>query len=116
MNKVELMGRIVKDVELQKSKEGKYYIKNTLAVRKDKDNTIFVDFLVGGKPAEAIKQYAGKGDRIIVCGSLDIRDYKDKDGNSRKSTSILVNDFYFVDFKKIEDKKDDSFEQETLPF
>ena len=104
MNKVELMGRIVKDVELQKSKEGKYYIKNTLAVRKDKDNTIFIDFLVSGKSAEAIKQYAGKGDCIIVCGSLYLGEYTNKDGNKQKTITVLVNDFYFVDFKKIEEK------------
>ena len=101
MNKVELLGRIVKDVELQKSKEGNSYIKNTLAIRKDKDNTVFIDFMMFGKPAEAVEKYCQKGDRIIICGSIDISDYE-KDGKKYKNINIIASDFYFVDYKKLD--------------
>lgn len=104
MNKIELMGRIVKDIEIQKSKAGKEYIKNTIAVRKDDNNTLFIDFMVFGKSAEAMCKYAEKGNRIIIEGTLDVQEYEDKNKNKRTSITVLVNDFYFVDFKKIEEK------------
>ena len=106
MNKIELMGRIVKDIEIQKSKAGKEYIKNTIAVRKDDDNTLFIDFMVFGKSAEAMNKYAEKGNRIIIEGTLDVGEYEDKNKNKRTSITVLVNDFYFVDFKKVENKND----------
>lgn len=78
MNKIELMGRIVKDIEIQKSKSGREYIKNTIAVRKDDNNTLFIDFMVFGKSVEAMSKYTEKGNRIIIEGALDIGEYEDK--------------------------------------
>lgn len=107
MNKVELSGRIVNDVKLEKSKGGdNVYIKNTIAVAKKgkKDETNFIDFVIFGKLAEAMNKYSQKGDRIIICGSIDISNYKDKEGNVKKTISVIVDDFYFVDFHKIEEK------------
>lgn len=101
MNKVELLGRIVKEVELQKSKEGNSYIKNTLAVRKDKDNTLFIDFMIFGKPAEAVQKYCQKGDRIIICGAIDINDVE-TDSKKYRNINIIASDFYFVDYKKLD--------------
>lgn len=99
MNKVELAGRVVKEVELMKSKEGKSYVRNTLAVKKDKDNTLFIDFIAGGKQAENLSEYVEKGNRLIIVGSIDLGEYTDKEGKKQKSISILVDEFYFVDFK-----------------
>jgi len=101
MNKVELLGRLTKDIELKEAKNGKKYAKFTLAVPKagDKDKTNFIDCIVFDKMAETIEKYVDKGKRIIVSGELNIEIYEDKDNNKKTSVSILVNDFYFVDFK-----------------
>lgn len=112
MNKIEILGRMTKDIELKKGKSDNIYGTFTLAVnRKDKkDETDFIDCVAFGKIAETIAQYTEKGNRLIVEGSLNFSDYTDKEGNKKRSINILVNDFYFVDFKT---KKE---ENENIPF
>lgn len=114
MNKLTLMGRLVADVELKKAtkKEGSDYARFTLAVpRKNvKDKTDFIDCVAFGKLAEIISKYCKKGQRIIVCGSLQI-DLVEKDEKKTKYTSVIVNDFYFTEFVKDVAKSEDD-----LPF
>lgn len=102
MNKVELLGRLVKDVEIAKSKSGNDYAKFTLAVnRKQKDApTDFFNCIAFGKLPEIIKKYTEKGNRILIVGTIQNESYKDNEGNTKYSTSVIVEDFYFVDFKK----------------
>lgn len=102
MNKLELGGRLVKDIEITTSKSGVKVGKFTLAVSRKgkKDETDFIDCVVFGELAETIGKYTEKGNRIYVCGSLNINNYTDKVGNNQKSVNVVVDDFYFVDFKK----------------
>ena len=116
MNKVELMGRLVADVELKKAskKDGSDYARFSLAVpRKNvKDKTDFINCVAFGKLAEVISKYCKKGQRIIVCGSIQI-DQVEKDGNKTNYTTIIVNDFYFTEYNKDVAKNGDPDE---LPF
>lgn len=99
MNKIELMGRLVNDVELMKGKTN--YSKFTIAVkRKVKDEVDFINCIAFGKVAEAIVKYTEKGNRIIVEGSIQIENYETKEGNKVTTFYVIVNDFYFVDFKQ----------------
>lgn len=102
MNKVEIMGRLTKDVEIQKSKSSVDYARFTLAVGRkgEKEKTDFIECIAFGKLAETLVKYVEKGNRLIVTGSININDYEDKDGNKRNSITIIVDDFYFVDYKK----------------
>lgn len=102
MNKVEMSGRLVKDVEITTSKSGVKVGKFTLAVARKgkKDETDFIDCVVFGELGEALVKYTEKGNRLIICGSLNINNYKDKDGNNQKSLNVVCDEFYFVDFKK----------------
>ena len=115
MNKIELMGRLIADVELKKGakKDGADYIKFTLAVprKNTKDKTDFIGCVAFGKLAEVISKYCKKGQRIIVCGSLQI-DTVEKDGNKIYYTNVIVNDFYFTEYNKDLAKE----EQAEIPF
>lgn len=106
MNKVELMGRMTKDIELKKGKNDNTYGVFTLAVtrRENKEITDFIDCVAFGKLAEIIKEYTEKGNRLIVTGALHFDKYDAKDGLQKTATSIIVDDFYFVDFKTKNDK------------
>ena len=115
MNKVELMGRLTKDVEMLKSKSGTEVAKITLAVPRklSKENEVdFIDAVAFGKMAENLAKYVEKGNRLIVVGQINLNNYQDKEGKTRTSTTIVIEDFYFVDFKA---KKDDA-EQTTLEY
>lgn len=118
MNKIELMGRLVADVELKKAtkKDGADYTRFTLAVpRKNvKDKTDFINCAAFGKLAEVISKFCKKGQRIIVCGSLQI-DVVEKDGAKTSYTTVMVNDFYFTEYNKDVTKSNESTPDE-LPF
>ena len=104
MNKIELMGRLTADVELKKSTKdkSKTYARFTLAVPRklDKEKTDFINCVAFGRIAETINKYCSKGMKIVACGTLQIEDYETKDGAKAKSTTVIVDDFYFTEFNK----------------
>lgn len=102
MNKVELMGRLTKNIELTKSNAGSEYARFTLAVQRkgSKDVTDFIDCVAFSNIAKALEKYTEKGNRLIVTGALQLNTFEDKDKVKRTTVSIIVDDFYFVDFKK----------------
>lgn len=123
MNKIELMGRLVKDIELKKGKNDNIYGVFTLAVgrKENKEVTDFIDCIAFGKLAETISKYTEKGNRLIVTGALHLDSYKDKDGKNRNTVLIIVDDFFFVDFKtkkeeKTEQKATNGLSSDDLPF
>ena len=51
--------------------------------------------------AEFMNKYLSKGVRILVDGRLQTSKYKDKDGNDRTSTEVIIENFEFAgDSKK----------------
>lgn len=111
MNKVLLIGRLTRDADLSQS--GSTYAKFTLAVNrqfKDKDGSKKADFIncvAFGKTAEVLAQYTQKGSQIGVEGSLQVSNYKDKDGAIKYSTQVVVESIEFLGSKQ------DNQEQET---
>ena len=103
MNKVILVGRTTKDIELReingiKSKgTADTVVANfTLAVDDRKsDETAFVNCVAWGKLAETLEQYIKKGMPIQLWGRLRTHDYEDKDGNRRFITEVVVEGFEF---------------------
>ena len=108
MNKIELMGRLTKEVEILKSKKGGDYTRFTIAVprKNNKEITYFIDVVAFGKVVDVVNKYVEKGNRIIVVGQLNIDTYTDKDGNTKKAVVVVLEDFYFVDFKAKEKKEE----------
>lgn len=103
MNRVELQGRLTRDVELLETKDKKSkYARFSLAVprKSNKEETDFFDCVAFGKLGEIINQYCKKGIKIIICGSIQINNYTSKEGENKKATVIIVDDFYFCDSKK----------------
>jgi single-strand DNA-binding protein len=106
MNKVILIGRLVKDPDLQFAKgSGMAICKFTLAVNRTvkKDNAPTADFfncIAFDKRGETIAQYVHKGDQFAIIGQIQNRSYDDANGVKRYSTDIVVNEFDFIQGKK----------------
>lgn len=103
MNKIQLVGRLTKDPELNYApNSGTAITKFTLAVNRprfDKSKPQEADFIncvCFGKKAEAIANFVQKGHQFGVSGRLQINKYVDKDGNNRYSTDVVVEDIYFL--------------------
>ena len=108
MNKVQLVGRLTKDVECQeygKGKEGGYFARFALAVRDgiDKDGnaiTQFINCVAWRQTAEFISRYFRKGNMIGLNGSIQTRTYQDRDtGKNRTAFEVIINNAYFAESK-----------------
>ena len=130
MNKVYLIGRTTKDIDLRTTNSGKTVAVFSLAVPKAKrdDGVDYIDCVAWEKLAELIQRYVGKGHRIAVSGRLSKRSYTDKNGNSREVTEIVCDDVEFLQEKPKETPKQaetkipsvsvdfESDDDEELPF
>lgn len=101
MNKVILMGRLTKDVELKRSGDtviGKF----TIAVdrrNKNKD-TDFINCVAWNRTAEFINRYFSKGNMIAVVGELRTGSYEKSDGSKAYITEVVVNETFFTGEKR----------------
>ena len=99
LNHVALQGRLTRDPELRSTGSGIPVTSFSLAVNGKKDETAFIDCVAWRGTAEAICQYLGKGRMMVVEGSLQSREWNDKDGHRRKSLEVNVSQFHFCDKK-----------------
>ena len=74
INKVELLGRVGTDPEMQYTQGGTAVVKLRLATeRRRQDGEVEADWhnvVVWDRTAEAVNEYVGKGDRVYVAGRL----------------------------------------------
>lgn len=105
LNKVIIMGRLVKDVELRMTQTGTPVASATLACDRDfKDKsgekqTDFIDVVVWRQTAEFFAKNFSKGRMAIVEGRLQFREWTDKEGNKRRNAEVLADSVYFGDSK-----------------
>ena len=50
--------------------------------------------------AEFVARYFTKGQQVAVCGSLQVRNWQDQQGNKRRSYEVVAEDVYFADSKR----------------
>ena len=99
MNKVILLGRIGKDLELRYTNSGTAVASTSMATSKKikgEQITQWHRLIFWGQQAETVTQYVKKGDQLAVEGEIEYRSYQDKDGNNRDITEIKVVGFDFV--------------------
>ncbi len=103
MNKIILMGRLVRDPEVRYTPTGKVVCQFTLAVDRPFANqegqreADFIPVIVWGKQAELCGNSLTKGQRVLVEGRLQIRSYDAKDGSKRWVTEVIANSFEFIE-------------------
>lgn len=98
MNDVKLMGRLGKDVELNKTQTG-YMVYFNIAVDKGKDKEPeWIPCKAWDKTAEFINMYLGKGCRMIVSGRIATNIFE-KNGEKRVRTEVHVGSVEPIDWK-----------------
>lgn len=104
MNKVILMGRLMKDPEVRYSQgnEPLAIAKYTLAVNRrfkhlSGPDADFINCVVFGKAGEFAQKYFKKGQQISVVGRLQVRNWEDNEGKKRTTTEVVVEEQYFAD-------------------
>ena len=106
VNRVVLVGRLVKDPELRKTASDISVATFTIAVDnaiKEQDGTrgsIFLDCRVFREQAENMAKYTRKGSKVAVDGSLNQRNYVRQDGTKGKVIEVYVDSVTFLEPKK----------------
>ena len=111
MNKVMLLGRLTKDVELRHTQNEIAVASFTIAVNR-KDKADFINCIAWNKQAEFIKNYFNKGSQLCLVGRLQTREYE-KDNRKNYITEVVTEEVYFTGKK---DKPDFTYEDSDLPF
>ena len=96
LNKVMLIGNLGRDPEVRFTQGGSPVANFTLATNErwtdqageKQERTEWHRIVVWGKQAEIAGEYLRKGRQIFVEGSLQTREWTDRDGNKRYTTEV----------------------------
>ncbi|MFA7617381.1 MAG: single-stranded DNA-binding protein [Moheibacter sp.] len=107
-NKVTLIGRTGKEVEIVNFENGKLakvslatsdYFTN--AKGEKVEETQWHNLVAYGRTADIMEKYVEKGDEIAVTGKLTYRNYEDKEGMKRYFTEIRMDELVLLSSRKV---------------
>ncbi len=96
INNVVLIGRLVATPELKYTPQQNAVTSFALAVERsyarqgEQRQADFINCVAWRKTAEFITKYFQKGNMIAVTGSIQTRNYQDKNGNKRIAVEVIV--------------------------
>lgn len=105
LNHITIMGRLTRDPELRRTGSGIAVASFTVAVDRDynpqgqEKETDFIDCVAWRQTGEFVAKYFTKGRMIVVDGRLQIRSWKDQNGNNRRTAEVVADHCYFGDSK-----------------
>lgn len=113
MNNIILMGRITKNPELKYSTSGKSKCNFTIAVTRKykKDEADFINCVAWEKTAETIAEFFKKGNRILIHGRLNVRNFVDEAEETKWIYEVITDEFEFIEKKGGNDNVSQTEEQ-----
>lgn len=104
MNRVILLGRLSKDVEVKYAGEtcvARYTLAVDRRFKKDGEPSAdFINCVAFGKNGEFAEKYLRKGMKVAIVGRIQTGSYKNKDGQTVYTTDIVVEEQEFCESKK----------------
>lgn len=100
MNNVSLMGRLTADPELKQTYNGIPALSFCIAVdrpyaKDGNQQADFINIVAWRNTAEFISKYFVKGQMIALEGSIQTRNYEDKNGNKRTAFEVVARQVHF---------------------
>ena len=102
LNVVAIMGRLVADPELRTTTQGtnvcsfRIACDRNFARQGEQRQADFIDIVAWRQQAEFVSKYFQKGSLIAIEGSLQTRQYQDKNGNNRTAVEVVANNINFA--------------------
>lgn len=103
INNVVLVGRIVRDPELRYTPQNTAVATFTLAVNRRFKNAQgereadFINCVLWRQPAENLANWAKKGTLVGITGSIQVRNYENKEGQRVYVTEVLADNFQMLE-------------------
>lgn len=120
LNSVIIMGRLTADPELRTTTSGLSVTSFTVAVDRnyksgDERQTDFINCVAWRATADFVTRYFRKGQMIAVQGSLQVRNYEDKNGNKRTAYDVVADNVSFCGSKSESGNNFGAQRQESAP-
>ena len=123
LNKCIFSGRIGNDIELKYTPKGTPVVRFVVACdRRYKDDseqwqtvTSWIECVAWNKWAEFIANQVHKGSPVIVEGRIETRNWTDQNNQNRKTTEVIVEVIYNLEWKPREGEASAVSEDVTLP-
>ncbi len=102
MNKVFLIGNLTRDPELTETAGGIKICRFSIAVNRNysgsdgERKTDFFNCVAWRGLGETVARFAKKGNKVAVCGSIELRNYEDSQGIKRTGVDIVATDVEFL--------------------
>ena len=102
MNKVVLIGRLVRDPELRYTGNNIPVATFSIAVNRNYSNQAgereadFINIVVWRKQAENCKNYLTQGSQVAIEGRIQTRNYDDQNGQRRYITEVVADNVEFL--------------------
>ena len=101
MNQFYFIGNLTKDPEVRTTNAGIKVCNFTIAInRRMKNNgeqqTDFFNIVAWRQPAELCERYLSKGKKVAITGSIQMRNYEDKNGIKRTAVDFLADEVEFL--------------------
>ena len=103
LNKVILMGHMTADPELKQTTSGISVCSFSIGVNRryskadqGQKSVDFINIVTWRQQAEFVARYFKKGSSIVVCGSIQTRDWTDNQGQKRYATEVVADEVSFV--------------------
>lgn len=119
LNVVAIMGRLVADPELRTTPAGhsvcsfRIACDRSYAQQGQERQADFIDIVAWRQQADFVSRYFQKGSMIAVEGSLQTRQYQDKQGSKRTAVEVVANNISFAGAKRQDGQNVPSYEQQT---
>lgn len=103
INNVVLVGRVVRDPELRYTPQNTAVATFTIAVNRRFKNAQgereadFINCVIWRQSAENLANWAKKGALIGVTGSIQVRNYENKEGQRVYVTEVLADNFQMLE-------------------
>ena len=113
------MGRLVADPELRTTPAGQSVCSFRIACDRNyvqqgqQRQADFIDIVAWRQQADFVCRYFQKGSMIAVEGSLQTRNYQDKNGSKRTAVEVVANNISFAGSKRQDGQSAPSYEQQT---
>lgn len=106
MNKVILIGRLTKDVELRYTQTNNTAVASfSIAVNRkfvktgEERQADFFNIIAWNKLAENISKYLFKGNQVAISGRLETRSWDDQNGQKHYVTEVIAEEVDFIESK-----------------
>ena len=99
MNKLTIIGNLVRDPELRVTSDGISVCNFTVAVNKRKNGQQEADFFrvsAWRQTGENCAKYLAKGRKVCVIGAVTAHTYQDNSGNTRAQMEVTADDVEFL--------------------